>query len=269
MIYDCFLFSNELDLLEIRLNELKDTVDKFVLLESDHTISGIPKPLYYHDNADRFKEFEDKIIHVVYDYPQEIKNVILPQCHIENKEAWIRESLSRDLIRENVGVKNDDIVIIADADEITSPVAITDYNIGMGGMTLVQKLYYYRLNCYCPTYIWGWAKIVPGKLFNESTPQQIRYARMPNLRAPGGWHFSFIGGPEAISDKLKAFAHQEYNKPPFTNIEYIKLCMELPKDVLNRPEIALQYVPVDYSFPDYVQKNIDKYKGMDMIGGIK
>ena len=34
MIYDCFSFFNELDLLEIRLNVLKDVVDKFVLVEA-------------------------------------------------------------------------------------------------------------------------------------------------------------------------------------------------------------------------------------------
>lgn len=34
MIYDTFMFFNELDLLEIRLNELDKVVDTFVLVES-------------------------------------------------------------------------------------------------------------------------------------------------------------------------------------------------------------------------------------------
>ena len=33
MIYDCFTFFNELDLLEIRLNTLNDVVDRFVIAE--------------------------------------------------------------------------------------------------------------------------------------------------------------------------------------------------------------------------------------------
>lgn len=37
MIYDCFTFFNELDLLEIRLNILSSVVDKFVLVEADKT----------------------------------------------------------------------------------------------------------------------------------------------------------------------------------------------------------------------------------------
>ena len=36
-IYDCFLFYNELELLNIRLYELYDHVDKFVLVESEET----------------------------------------------------------------------------------------------------------------------------------------------------------------------------------------------------------------------------------------
>jgi len=39
-IYDTFIFSNELDLLEIRLHVLGDVVDYFVLVESTRTFSG-------------------------------------------------------------------------------------------------------------------------------------------------------------------------------------------------------------------------------------
>ena len=50
MIYDCFIFFNELDLLEIRLNELNDIVDKFVIVECTETFSKNKKPLYYNVN---------------------------------------------------------------------------------------------------------------------------------------------------------------------------------------------------------------------------
>ena len=45
MIYDCFTFFNELDLLEIRLNVLKDVVDNFVLVEAGETHTGRFKQL--------------------------------------------------------------------------------------------------------------------------------------------------------------------------------------------------------------------------------
>ena len=45
-VIDCFPFFNELDLLEIRLNELKDVVDVFVLTEAPFTFTGREKPLF-------------------------------------------------------------------------------------------------------------------------------------------------------------------------------------------------------------------------------
>ena len=49
-VYDTFLFFNELDLLEIRLNILDDYVDYFVLCEANQTFSGKDKKLYYKEN---------------------------------------------------------------------------------------------------------------------------------------------------------------------------------------------------------------------------
>ena len=39
-VYDAILFSNEMEILEIRLRELYEFVDKFIILESDHTFTG-------------------------------------------------------------------------------------------------------------------------------------------------------------------------------------------------------------------------------------
>ena len=46
-IYDCFIFFNELDLLELRLEEHFDRVDIFVLCEANTTFTGRPKPLVF------------------------------------------------------------------------------------------------------------------------------------------------------------------------------------------------------------------------------
>lgn len=65
MIYDCFHFFNELDILKIRLEVMNPIVDKFVISEATETFSGLKKPLYYEENKELFSEFQDKIIHVV------------------------------------------------------------------------------------------------------------------------------------------------------------------------------------------------------------
>lgn len=64
-IYDCFTFFNELDLLELRLNELASVVDYFVIAEATHTFTGKPKPLHFKENAARFEAFLPRIIHII------------------------------------------------------------------------------------------------------------------------------------------------------------------------------------------------------------
>ena len=72
MIFDCFSFFNELDILEIRLNVLASVVDKFVLVEAVRRHSGEPKELFFEKNKQRFSPFLDKIIHVVVDDEPEL-----------------------------------------------------------------------------------------------------------------------------------------------------------------------------------------------------
>ena len=56
-IYDCFTFYNELDLLEIRLNELNDVVDGFILVEAEQSHQNKSKPLFFQDNKNRYEKF--------------------------------------------------------------------------------------------------------------------------------------------------------------------------------------------------------------------
>ena len=63
-VYDCFIFFNELDLLELRLETLDPYVDHFVISECDSTFSGEDKPFYFEENKEKFSKFLDKIIYI-------------------------------------------------------------------------------------------------------------------------------------------------------------------------------------------------------------
>ena len=116
MIYDCFTFFNELDLLEIRLNTLNDYVDYFVLVEATKTFTGKDKPLYYNENKERFKQFENKIIHIIVDtYP-------------DSTNPWVLENHQRNSIANGfANCKDNDIILISDLDEIPRPELIDKY----------------------------------------------------------------------------------------------------------------------------------------------
>ena len=62
-MWDAVLFTTELDLLEIRMEELDAVVDKFFILESNATFTGLPKELYFERNRKRFEKFERKIVY--------------------------------------------------------------------------------------------------------------------------------------------------------------------------------------------------------------
>jgi len=101
-----------LELLELCLHQHAPFVDYFILVEARETFRGDPKPLYYELNKDRFKNFHDKIIHIVIDK--------FPTDHDKSASSfWCRERFQRNQIVEGLKIaKLTDFVIISDADEI-------------------------------------------------------------------------------------------------------------------------------------------------------
>ena len=64
-IFDCFIYFDEKDLAEIRINILKDYVDYFVICESKQNHRGEPKKLNF--PIEKFNKFKDKIIYLTFD----------------------------------------------------------------------------------------------------------------------------------------------------------------------------------------------------------
>jgi beta-1,4-mannosyl-glycoprotein beta-1,4-N-acetylglucosaminyltransferase len=107
MVYDTFIFFNELELLELRLNELSDVVDRFILVEATRTFTNKPKPLYYAENKHLFSKFNHKITHIIVED--------LP----ESDNPWILERFQRNCISRGFNnMSDDDIIMISDTDEI-------------------------------------------------------------------------------------------------------------------------------------------------------
>ena len=76
-IFDCFLFFDEDIQLDIRLNVLDQYVDKFVIVESKFTHSGVKrKPLF---DIKKYKKFENKIIYILLDNETENLFKIVPE----------------------------------------------------------------------------------------------------------------------------------------------------------------------------------------------
>lgn len=63
VVLDAILMSSELDLLEIRINELDSVVDFFFIIESNATFTGLPKNTYFASERRRFARFNSKIVY--------------------------------------------------------------------------------------------------------------------------------------------------------------------------------------------------------------
>lgn len=134
VVFDAMLMNNELDLLEIRLNELDSVVDYFVILESNVTFTGLPKQTYFADNRERYSEFNHKILYQLYvpfwSLILRFNNCIfsLPGYPLQpDKTAWDTEATTRNtmtkFLRSYINeftVNATNLVIMSDVDEIPS-----------------------------------------------------------------------------------------------------------------------------------------------------
>lgn len=270
MIYDTFPFFNELDLLEIRLNILDPVVDRFVLVEATRTFTGKPKPLYYANNKSRFAAFADKIIHVVVDdYPP-------------FESPWTNENHQRNcILRGLTDAKPDDRILLNDLDEIPRPELVREYAAKPGLFRFDLDYFAYFLNCrnvsdphWKPAKYLSYSDLLhclDGKPVDYSdmllpavnqgtTPTMIRRSSGFKARTipHAGWHFSSLGGGQAVLDKMTAFAHAEYDKPEKHDIRQIERQIRSGESPLYA--IHTFAVPLDDSFPSYIVENRRKFE---------
>ena len=125
LVIDCFTFYNELEVLELRLTELYDVVDKFIIVEAEKTHKGENKRFIFEENKWRFEKWLDKVIHIKVYYPSHIN------------DPWGREKFQRNSFMPtlySLGLSNNDVVFITDVDEILNServnyIKTSDYNL--------------------------------------------------------------------------------------------------------------------------------------------
>lgn len=279
-VVDSFIFFNELDILEIRLNVLNDVVDKFILVESTVSHSGKTKPLYYQENKTRFEKFNHKIIHcVIEDTPNsfeeaqkrflspkdELEKNILMHCLTtsnvpKGETQWLREFYQHESVRRGMLLANlddDDLCFVSDVDEIWNPeinYKVDDFNVcKLRQEVRMAFLDLWSSEDWLGTYYTKYKNIKNSSANHFDTVSKTKHVIVEN----GGWHFTYQGGLEKIKTKLENFGHQEYNNDHIKNL--ISTRLNNGEDVLGRPFSCT--VNFD-NLPKYIKENKDKYKRM-------
>jgi len=275
-VFDSFIFFNELELLEMRLNILNDVVDYFVLTESPFTVSGNEKPLYYQENKDMFGKFNDKIVHhITEEIPNDFNHLLeKTKFHVayKNNDPYgtpmidLPVRFQRALFNRNnsafgiekAGVTDEDLVITSDADEIINPLLLQDLEWFNPSNHYVAecRAFYYKLNILYQE-DWMGSRLCTWKHLKNTTIDQHRQDHQNAHKIQdAGWHFSFFGNAEDFKLKLASYEHTENNTDQVTSTASEKI--EQGLDPLGRTN-KLVTVPLDDSYPDYITTNQEKY----------
>ena len=269
MVYDCFQFFNELDILKIRLNVLSPVVDKFVISEATETFSGLKKPLYYEENKEMFAEFADKIIHVVVEDT--------PEGDTHYRDTFQKNAVTRGL----EGCTDDDIIIFSDLDEIPNPDKIREILKDFQEDKIyhfAQRLFYCYLNMeevsgnllsYAGEFEgvthkkWIGTKMLSYKLLREQKLLlgDLRFPERKEIGIrvdDGGWHFGYMGGhgekdiKKRVQEKVVSAAHQEYNSKHV--LSQVTDQIKDGKDIFGRNARFVR-CEIDDSFPQYIREH--------------
>ena len=261
-IYDCFMFFNEYDILDIRFNELYDCVDHFVIVESCETHAGNEKSFRFEENKERYAKFLDKVIYVK-----------LHEKQITS-DPWVRENWQRNqIIRGLKDCNLKDTIIISDCDEIPSASGIKYANdllhrnvprihrnvpriVGFENLMSVVYL----------NHLWTGVCNLNGKpaMWNGSVCLRfediLKFDCIHSIRSgrdnnpciswiQDGWHFTYMGGDRTRKEKIKNWGH----------------CNEVNEGWDRKGNETVMRVEIDERFPKYVRENIELLKSKDLI----
>jgi beta-1,4-mannosyl-glycoprotein beta-1,4-N-acetylglucosaminyltransferase len=266
-IFDCFTFFNELEILNIRLRELYDHIDYFVLCESNRTFRGQEKELVFQQNKHLFKQFLDKIIHVVVD-----------DMPVKVDSAWDREHFQRNALRRGLpgDISPVDVIVISDVDEILRATIIQELRAKDGYFMIEMPMYHFFLNTLASE---NWNKVYAfSHALSASIPDlsEVRTHQLATLEkfgktghkiTNGGWHFTFIGGAERVRDKLSSYSHAGGAYDAMLEPGAAEKTLITGHKVGGGAEIT-RIVEIDDTFPTWIMENANYYREIKYIKDI-
>lgn len=279
-IYDCFQFFNELDLLEIRLELLYDYVDYFVISETNKTHSNNDKPLYFLENKEKFGKYMDKIIHISESFPENIMfftkktedskynkmyNSIVDIFNAD-EEGGLKQfpTFARDYVQREycklglIDAEDDDIIMVSDLDEIPNPEIVKKIrDEKLVNYCVMQDCHNFFINNICHTNWYGnysvYFKETKNVALTHLRNKRVGFEKFMN----GGWHLSFMGGPDRVRQKIKNYAHQEFNHNSILSSVEDKI--NTNKDLFGRTNNTYTDKFQEYYFDNMKHIDLDTY----------
>ncbi|KAM0946982.1 putative beta-1,4-mannosyl-glycoprotein 4-beta-N-acetylglucosaminyltransferase [Dioscorea sansibarensis] len=239
-VFDAVLFSNEIDILSIRWNELHPYVSEFIILESNSTFTGVKKPLFFAENRHLFNSFDSRLTYGT-----------VGGRFMRGENPFVEEAYQRialDQLIRIAGIRDGDLLIMSDVDEIPSGHTI---NL-LRWCDDIPEILHLRLR----NYIYSFEFFIDNNSWRASVhqyrPGKTRYGhfrRTDTILSDSGWHCSFCF--RYISDfifKMKAYSHVDRVRfSYFLNPSRIQ-------DVICRGKDLFDMLPEEYTFRDIIGK---------------
>ncbi len=278
------MFNGEFSSLKIRLSELYNTVDLFIICEGKYTHSGIKKDELFTANSEVISEFKEKI------------RIVIDHRRHFTYYAPIREMLQRQLISgelKKLGLNENDLIIHSDCDEVPRESTIKNLiKIGVDCNVLLEMNNYINYLNVCAGK-WSRARVISGAKYKsiQNMRQDIfllqafnkRRHRMPLIRVPNywtnrrfllwklpkfifhkpkidivkdaGWHFNNLFNADNIISKIESSSHTEMNTVVIKKVAIDRF--KQGRDIYTGEKYGV--VEIDASYPDIVFKNMARW----------
>lgn len=286
-IYDCFLFWKEFDALEIRLNELYDVVDKFVIVEFSQGHSGLHKPFYLKDKLEKYSNFADKI--ELFSLGLKFRN--RGPLYIAHQQRKILDE-----IIINMKPKSNDLILTSDSDEIVKSEVLKNYRYITNCNSVFElDMYHNYINNYFGKWLRPrlvsfnnfkgfsysyrdiflvsnskfrrikWFPVMRVNPFFSASKLDVMLGTWVGFKGKkidivenAGWHFTKLYSIKDNYEHAQNTPHLEAVKDGI-NLEEIGSRVEKGLTSYGK-QVKGKLVKIDDSFPVYVQQNKNKYE---------
>ena len=283
-VIDYFPYFDETgrELLDFRINLLKDYVDQFIICESNKTQSGFPTKPGLREAIKYYNLPEEKIRIIDLQIPDaedlKIEHIDYLNCYENNASnldalrSRVRERMQKDALVSVLDDYDDDCVIFhSDSDEIIDPFNIRDIkntlNAHKNGYVKIPLAYLQgrsNLRVYdkysnqpvhwstFATNVSTLKKVTPIRLRSDKeVPSEFYLLYMVDKQGNAvdemGWHFSWMGNIQKRNAKAKSFAHYTDNLSFLSNERYDKTDFSKEYDVGTIPPCGnINYVLKEY-----------------------
>ena len=229
------MYFNEKDIAYLRIKELYDAVDYFIINESEQTHQGQPKELNFWKD-ERLNQFKNKIIYSPILLDKRFESIYLKffpdwKKRVEDEQrARLFEQV------EKLNLEDEDMVMISDCDEIPNKNVFNEmkkYNV----VALNQMFFVHYIDVYTNKNVTGTVALKYKDLKNiniQTNNMGLQIARRDKDFIPrienGGWHYSYMGGAKTVSQKVVAIHDGNLNSPWKTEESSQKLIDESIKN---------------------------------------